>query len=237
MKFYYPGFISATKEKYFEIEKREGALPKYPTDEYRTVNALLCMDENDELKHIEGYYPFSAITDCFSRARELNMENGNIRRFDTWQEFARDWRHHCRRFAAMAVPYRTEGQLIPYTTSLLRMIAVYMSWPYEVVESDDALIELVKKYDALFHAKHGRKPTKRYELAYTAVREMNRLEGLYMDLVPRHTRDVFRSGSQFEMILRDCAFCELVWEKFDDNGELSPLANKPYSERLRQSGF
>jgi hypothetical protein len=237
MTFYCPGFICASPEKYNEVEKSRGNLPDYPTEEYLLVSTLFCLNDKFMFHHAVGYYPRMNIRDCFRKARELNRKVGMIREFDSYQDFAIDWRHQCRRFAALAVPNRAASQMVPNTTALLRMLAIYLSWPYEIKEPEDSFTSLYRHYMEVYKQHNGEGPQTVHVFPYTGVIELEKMETVYQDLVPTHTRDTIREGGGYEATFREFAFGELLWEKFDKDGSISKQANVPINDRLQRAQF
>ncbi len=235
MTFYCPGFICASQKIYNEVEQSQGNLPKYPTEEYLLVNTLFCLNDEFMFHHAEGYYPLVNIKNCFDKARELNRKTGLVREFDTYYEFALDWRHNCRRFAALAVANRTKSQMIPNTAALLRMLAIYLSWPFEVKEPYENFTKLYQHYMDTFKQQNGDIPLKVHVFPYTGIIELGIMEDIYQALLPAHTRDIIKEGITFEESFRRFAFGELLWEKIDENGNIPKQANTSIIDKMQRA--
>ncbi len=235
MTFYSPGFICVSEKEFEKYTNKK--LPCYPTEEYLLLSTIFCFNDKFEITHTTRDYYHNVFEEdaYFKRAQELNRKAGNIRTFDTYYDFAVDWRHNCRRFAALAFPSTgTKSQIISNTPALLRMLAIYLSWPFDIKEPEDRLTGLFKYYVQISERKPGEIVTLGDpRVPYTGIYELKDLRHTYAALSPHHTRDTLKESAGYRKKLLCFSLGELLWEKFDQYGNISKQANKPIEERFK----
>lgn len=223
MKFYCPGLIATSENEYFEREEYVD-FPSWPTSEFPTLQVILCVDENHNVLHMEEVCKNEDVpVRIFERARELNRQAGNVREFTSWNEVAIDLRHFFRRLAALAVPYNAQGKIIPGSTSIVRMISIYQSWPFHVKEAISNMDELYQKY---WEARGSQQDDQDREKEPFIFRGTKYLEHLYRVLVPGHTREIYASGHEIEDECRWWSTRELVWEKLGLSDYITPAVSE-----------
>ncbi|GEM_PF-2288801 len=220
--FYCPGIIAASDQLY---QEREGdtEIPQYSHPEFKTVQVIHCMDFQHNVLHMEKMcYDKEVPTGIFIKARNLNRQAGNVRRFATWFEAACDVRHFCRRIAALSVPIKSPGALVPGTPTMARLLAIYQSWPFEIEEPFSQMESLYKK-------KYGDKFDRSKMFVLQATDD---LEFLYRATIPGHTMDIFYAGTELEGRSRKLATTKLIWEEYHFETPVTEVEESEYTHLL-----